>query len=115
MNKPVKIAFSPDALKTYVALLEKARTSKQERALRRVIDAKIELIKANPRYGNPVAKYLIPKVYWLKYRIPNLYRIHLPFYWRMLYSLTQSNEVEILGFILEIIDHKEYDKRFGYR
>ena len=47
---------------------------------------KIELIKANPQYGDS----------------------------RMLYTL-KGSQVEILCFILEVIDHRRYDKIFGYR
>ena len=32
----------------------------------------------------------------------------------MLYTL-KGSEIEILCFILEIVDHKKYDKVFGYR
>jgi hypothetical protein len=34
----------------------------------------------------------------------------------MLYTLTdRESEVEIIAFVLDVIDHKEYDKKFGYK
>ena len=37
-------------------------------------------------------------------------------YWRMLYTLTSDeDEIEIIAFVLDIIDHKGYDRKFGYR
>ena len=50
------------------------------------------------------------------YGAKNLYRIELPLFWRMLYTLTSAEtEIEIIAFGLDVCDHKEYDKRFGYR
>jgi hypothetical protein len=34
----------------------------------------------------------------------------------MLYTLTNGDsEIEIIAFVLDVIDHKEYDKKFGYK
>jgi len=52
----------------------------------------------------------------LKYGATNLFRVELPAFWRMIYSLTDGeSEVEIIAFVLDIINHKTYDKKFGYR
>jgi len=75
---------------------------------------KIELIKLNIHFGNPVAKNLIPKEYKIKYGVTNLFRIELPQFWRMLYTLT-NGDIEIIAFVLDVIDHKTYDKKFGYK
>ncbi len=32
----------------------------------------------------------------------------------MLYTL-RGSEIEVISLILDILDHKEYDKKFGYR
>ena len=37
-----------------------------------------------------------------------------PDYWRLIYTI-QSNEVEIIDFVLNIVDHKTYDTIFGYK
>ena len=35
--------------------------------------------------------------------------------WRLIYSLTSENEVEIVAIILEwFVRHKDYERRFGY-
>ena len=37
-------------------------------------------------------------------------------YWRMLYTLADGEtRIEIIAFILDVIDHKGYDKKFGYK
>jgi hypothetical protein len=51
-----------------------------------------------------------------KNEIKNLLLVELPNYWRMLYTLTDNEtNVEIIAFILDILDHPDYDKKFGYR
>jgi len=57
---------------------------------------------------------LIPKEYKIKYGVTNLFRIELPQFWRMLYTLT-NGDIEIIAFVLDVIDHKTYDKKFGYK
>ena len=42
--------------------------------------------------------------------------MELPDYWRMLYTLADGEtRIEIIAFILDVIDHKGYDKKFGYK
>ena len=80
------------------------------------LNQKIGLIKMNHHYGEPIKKRLIPKDYVVKYGVTNLFWVELPNYWRMLYTLTDGeSEIEIIAFILDIIDHERYDKKFGYK
>ncbi|SRR3989344_5272324 len=112
--KKVDVTLSSEAKTIYLWLKKRAESSKIERSILNAIDYKIGFIRADPHYGNPVAKRLIPKEYLLKYDIDNLFRIELPNFWRMLYSVS-DNEVEIIAFIIEVIDHKDYNKKFGYK
>ena len=113
--KIIQVKLSPEAESVYKHLNAEAPTSKNERMILRAVNQKVELIKSNPHYGNPIAKNLIPKEYQQKYGITNLFRVELPTFWRMLYTLTDGeSEVEIIAFVLDVINHKEYDKKFGY-
>jgi len=73
------------------------------------INNKIQVLKNNPLYGQNIPKKLIPK----NLDVDNLFRIELTHFWRMLYTL-RTNEVEIVSFVLYIVDHPTYDKIFGY-
>ena len=74
------------------------------------------MIKANIHYGGPIAKKLIPEKYKIKYGAANLFRVELPSFWRMLYTLTDGeSQIEIVAFVLDVLSHKEYDKKFGYK
>ena len=66
---------------------------------------------SNSEYGDAVPKNLIKRT---GYDVDNMWIADLIGYWRMLYTL-KGTQVEILCFILEIIDHKKYDKIFGYK
>lgn len=114
--KTVRVILSPDAEEVYKHLNEKAPSSKLDRSILNAVNKKVELIKANFHYGEPIAKDKIPQEYRQKYGINNLFRVELPQFWRMLYSLNPGEtEIEIVAFVLEISDHGKYDKLFGYK
>ena len=116
--KPVKVQLIGNAAEEFESLkkivdeeqAEGVQNSERQQLLKS-IKQKIELIKVNPQYGDAVPKVLVKKS---GYFVDNLWVADLTGYWRMLYTL-KGGEVEILCFILEIIDHKKYDKIFGYR
>ena len=85
------------------------------------INSKVDLLKDNYVVGKQIPKKRIPKKYVQKYGVTNLWKINLSDYWRIIYTLRQkqrSSEVEILEIfldVLDIIDHKRYNKIFGYK
>jgi hypothetical protein len=114
--KPAKVVLSPEAEEAYRYLNSRSAGSKVERSILNSINRKVELMKANPHYGIPLAKNLIPKEYFVRYGTTSLFRVELSNFWRMLYTLTNDeSEIEIIAFVLDICDHKTYDRKFGYR
>ena len=114
--KKIRVILSSDAKEIYNDLIRKAVSSKVEQTILLAITKKIELIKSDPHYGDPISKTLIPKQYVKKYEISNLFRVELPNYWRMLYSLIDGEtKIEIIAFVINVIDHSTYDKKFGYK
>ena len=113
--KEVRIILSPEAEEVYKRLNAEAEKNKQSRMILNSVNNKIGLIKQNIHYGDPIAKDLIPEEYRTKYEITNLFRVELPAFWRMLYTLTNNEKIEIIAFVLDIIDHSTYDKKFGYK
>lgn len=113
--KNIRVIFSPEAEEVYKHLNEVANNSKIERSILNAVNKKIEIMKINIHYGDPIAKNLIPNEYKTKYGIINLFRVELPNFWRMLYTLTEGeSQIEIIAFILDVMNHKEYNKKFGY-
>ena len=116
MKKTIKLILSPEAKEVYFYLNENASKSQIDNSILNAINNKVEIIKINSHYGNPIQKDRIPNEYIIKYNIKNLFRVELPNYWRMLYTLTNNDsEVHIIAFVLDIINHKEYNKKFGYK
>ncbi|OIO25878.1 hypothetical protein AUJ14_03230 [Candidatus Micrarchaeota archaeon CG1_02_55_22] len=74
------------------------------------IQQKVELIKLNPMFGDNIPKKLIPA----NLQVSNLFRVEISGRWRMLYTL-DGNKIEIVAFVLYVIDHPNYDKLFGYK
>ena len=114
--KAVRVIFSPEAEEIYEYLNKHGKLSKTERMIFNAVNKKIELIKANYHFGEPISKKLIPHEYKLKYGVTNLFRVELPNFWRMLYTLIDGeSKIEIIAFVLDVIDHKTYSKKFGYK
>jgi hypothetical protein len=64
--------------------------------------------------GRNVKKKLIPKKLIERYKINNLWIYNLPNGWRLLYSVTSDGEIEIIAAILDWMDHKDYERLFGF-
>ena len=113
--KAVRVVLSDDAKEVYKFLNERAPDSKIERSILNAVNNKKDLIKLNPHYGEPIPKKQIPPEYIQKFGVTNLFWVSLPSFWRMLYTLTANGEIEIVAFVLDILDHGKYNKKFGYR
>ena len=110
--KPVRVKYAPG----FEAELEALRTSEDKfnQQLLKAIEREKDNIKADPHRGIQVQKKLIPNEYIEKYGLTNLWKVNLPDFWRMLYTIT-GDEIEIIAILLEFMNHKTYDKKFGYR
>ena len=121
MNKPVRVILLDEADAEYKRLneivgqqIQEGQENSEEMQLLRSIKQKVEFVKANPFYGDNMAKVLIPQEYIVKHQAKNLWRAELTNYWRMLYTI-KGDQVEVICFVLDILDHKRYDKKCGYR
>ena len=121
INKPVSIELIGDAKEAYERLnrmigeqKNKGKTTSEEIKLWKGIQRSFDLIQDNPFYGRNAKKKQIPEYYLNKYDIKNLFVVDLPLFWRMIYTL-ESDRVEVIAFILDIFNHKDYNKRFGFK
>lgn len=116
-NRRVKVILKGQAKEEFEALNrlageQKAKgiTNSEEMQLVKSIQQKADLIKQNPMYGKNIPKKQIPK----NLGVSNLFRVELTGRWRMLYTL-EGNQIEIVAFVLYVMDHPTYDELFGYR
>lgn len=108
MNKPSKVVFINDKLETSFNSLKKDDIIKKS-MIRAIKD-----LRQNAFSGIQIPKRLIPKSYIQKYGLNNLWKYDLPQGWRLLYTITAKNEVELISAILEWFNHKDYEKRMKY-
>jgi mRNA-degrading endonuclease RelE of RelBE toxin-antitoxin system len=120
-NKLIVVKLSSEAFKVYEQLngivgLEKLKgieNSFHQTLFRSILRAR-DLLKENPFLGEQIQKGRIPKRYSKKYEVENLWRLELPNRWRLIYTI-EGNEIKITNFILDIFNHRDYDKTFGYK
>ena len=117
MNKPTRVILVDEADEEFKRLNKivgeqaaKGIENSDEIQLLRSILQKKDFIKQNPFYGDNIEKSKIPK----KYGVSNLWRVELTNFWRMLYTI-KGDQIEVICFVLEIMDHEKYNKVFGYK
>jgi len=108
MKKPSKVVFINDKLEISFNSL------KENDFVKKSMIRAIQDLRENAFAGIQVPKRLIPKEYIQEYGINNLWKYDLPKGWRLLYTITANNEVELISAILEWFNHKEYEKRMKY-
>ena len=112
--KNVEIILSDKAEIIHEYLENNWEQNKTARIIFNGISYKTQLIRDNIHFGNGISKKLIPFEYIRKFKLRNLYRVELPLFWRMLYTIQNKDDI-IYIFILDILDHKQYNKLFGYK
>ena len=121
ISRIARIIFSPEAEQEYQKLVEIIKTEKQKgmgnsdnQKLLKSIDEKIERLKYLPDSGIQIPKKHFPKKYLSVYEINNLWKFNLFNYWRLIYTL-RGDTLEVICFVLDLVDHPQYNKIFGYR
>lgn len=84
---------------------------KSDLQLLRSIERSLNLLKINPFAGDSIPFKLWPKEFE---NLPNLFRMELSQFWRLLYYIT-GDEVKVISVVFEICDHEDYNKIFRYK
>ena len=79
----------------------------------KIVDAGLDVLKLNMFAGERIEKRKYPRCCVQKYGVNNLYKFNLDSRTRLTYTLV-AEETEVAVVILEVLDHKKYEKRFGY-
>ncbi|MEK6826075.1 MAG: hypothetical protein AABX90_00425 [Nanoarchaeota archaeon] len=120
MEKLIEIKFDEEAYKEYQKLQEYVAEGKKSKKkptyeqLLSSINSALKNIKADHRFGDLIPRRLISKATVNRYGTDKIFRVELVGYWRLLYTII-GEEARIIAFILEYMDHEEYNKIFGYR
>jgi len=108
MIKPSKVKFISEKLEKDFELLD------EEDFLKKSIKRAIKDLQNNAFIGIQIPKRLFPKEYIIKYGINNLWKYDLPNSWRLLYTITREDEVQIISAILDWFNHKDYERKLRY-
>ena len=114
-TKKLDVRYSPECEKQVEELKQiiKEKDSKFHKQLLKAIEREKDYLFINPHRGIQVEKRKIPPGYITQHGVNNLWKINLPDYWRMIYTIA-GNELEIISILLEFMDHKTYNKKFKY-
>lgn len=116
----IEIIFDKEAFKHYLKLkeyVEKKKSSSKKPTysqLLKSLEKVLDKLKQNPYSGDLIPRKYIPKETISSYGTDKLFRIELVGYWRLIYTLV-GDEIRIIVFVLEFMDHDDYNKRFNYR
>ena len=120
-GKPTKVIITGNAKEEFDDLnkvigeeIKKGITSSDHQTLLNSIKQKIEILGDNPEYGIHIPKDRIPKEYIKDYDVNNLWKVNLSGAWRMVYTI-RGSEVEIISLILDLMNHRAYEKKFKYK
>tara|TARA_Y100000294_G_scaffold144689_1_gene139726 strand:- start:181 stop:549 length:369 start_codon:yes stop_codon:yes gene_type:complete len=120
VKKEVAVEFDKEAYKEYrelqdlVAQGKRAKQKPTYEQLLSSINTSLRNIKANPYYGDLIPRKYISKATVNKYGTGKIFRVELVGFWRLLYTVI-GEKAKIIAFILEYMDHKKYNKVFGYK
>lgn len=78
------------------------------------IDKATDEISKDIFCGRNVIKKWIPKELINKYGIDNLWIYNLRSGWRLLYSVTSPDKIQIIAIILDWMNHKDYERLFKF-
>ena len=78
------------------------------------IDKATDEISKNVFCGRNVKKRLIPKEIIHKHGLDNLWIYNLRSGWRLLYSVTSPDKIQILAIVLDWMNHKDYERLFKF-
>jgi len=121
MDKEVWVDFSEEADKDYRELQKTVISEKEQGVdnspniqLLKSIERATNNLKIDPQFGIHIPRKVISKAVVARYGTDRLWKINLVGYWRLIYTIV-GDDIKIISFVLEFMDHKKYDKVFGYK
>ncbi len=74
----------------------------------------LDLLKGNMFVGERIERKKFPRFYVQRFGVNNLFKLNLDSRMRLVYTLV-ADEGGVAVVVLEVLDHKKYEERFGYR
>lgn len=112
-NKELYVWLDEHVQELINELKEKRYSDKSSRIIYDSFVRAIELLSENPHAGIKIPKRLIPDLYITRFGARNLWKINLANFWRLIYWI-DGDEVKVISMVVDVIDHKKYNKIFNY-
>ncbi len=114
-RRPVEVVLDASLTSWYSDLKLRAnRGSKDHRTLRDALERLFDVLVQDFQHGEVVRRPRIPPKLIARFGIGNLYVEDLPGFHRMLYTV-EGTESSVIVIVLAVLDHREYDRLFGFR
>jgi len=108
------VSKKPSCIKAVKETADLIASLESNSHFRQIVDEALDTLKENMFAGSLIEKKKFPKVYVKKYGVKNLYKYNLDRSKRLIYTLV-ADASGIAVVVLEILDHKDYEKRFSYK
>jgi len=108
------VNLTSDFNEEYVKLQKRVENGDGEAEyLLKIINKGITKLAQDITVGKKIQKKLWPKEYIKEYDVTNLWKLNLDSYWRMIYTIV-GDKAELIGLVLDVLDHKKYERKFKY-
>jgi len=104
----------PSSVKACRDVADLISSLKEGSHLLKIVNNGLDVLKGHMFAGERVERKKFPRYYLQKFGINNLYKLNLDSRTRLIYTLV-AEESGVAVVVLEILDHKKYAERFGYR
>jgi hypothetical protein len=79
----------------------------------KIVISGLDALRWNMFAGRRIEKRKFPRCYVQRYGVNNLYKFNLDSRTRLIYTLV-ADESGVAVVVLEVLDYKRYEERFGY-
>ncbi len=107
------VGKKPSCVKAVKAVADFVSSLKNDSYLSQIVDEALDVLRDKMFAGQLIEKKKFPRIYIQRYGITNLYRYNLDRSTRLTYTIV-GDASGLAVVVLEILNHKEYEKRFGY-
>ena len=109
----IRIFFNDEGVSEKYRKLQSSSSPEDMRIFKEINKA-IDILEKDPFFGIQIPKRLIPKEYDKIFKPDNLWKYDLNRSWRLIYWISSDDKGQIT-LLIDWMNHKEYDKLFGYR
>lgn len=106
-----RVGLADESVRKKLISLKESTSEDQVKLV--AIEKAIDQLQKNVFCGIQIPKKQVPKHYYKKYSLDNLWKINLHDGWRLLYFIISDGDTTV-AVIVDWMGHQEYDRLFQY-